>query len=111
METYRGVPLLYGLGNFVFQTEKPVGAYPPQAWQSVIATGSFKDGKCAQLSLACIMLNEIGLAGPSDTQTRGFPRMATPSESNKFFEGLKQLSQPFGTRFVTQKSGAIEFAL
>jgi poly-gamma-glutamate capsule biosynthesis protein CapA/YwtB (metallophosphatase superfamily) len=111
MEIYRGVPLLYGLGNFVFQTEKPVGAYPPQAWQGVIATGSFKDGICAQLSLACIMLNEIGLAGPSDTQTRGFPRIATLSESNKFFEGLKQLSQPFGTRFVTQEFGVIELAL
>jgi hypothetical protein len=57
------------------------------------------------------MLNEIGLAGPSDTQTRGFPRMATLSESNKFFEGLKQLSQPFGTRFVTKEAGVIELAL
>jgi hypothetical protein len=57
------------------------------------------------------MLNEIGLASPSDTQTRGFPRMATLAESNKFFEGLTQLSQPFGTRFETQKSGVIELAL
>jgi hypothetical protein len=57
------------------------------------------------------MLNEIGLAGPSDTQTRGFPRLATPSERDTFFDRLKQLSQPFGTRFVAQKSGVIELAL
>lgn len=111
IEIYKGVPLLYGLGNFFFQTEKPVGAYPPQSWQGVIATGSFKDGVCAQLSLECIMLNEIGLSGPSDTQTRGFPRMATPSERDTFFDGLKQLSRPLGTQFVAQKSGAIEVVI
>lgn len=111
IEVYKGVPLLYGLGNFIFQTEKPVGAYPPQAWQGVIATGKFRDGACIRLSLSCILLNEIGLAGPGDTQTRGFPRMATKQERETFFDGLQQLSQPFGTRFVTQKSGAVDLAL
>lgn len=111
IEIYKGVPLLYGLGNFFFQTEKPVGAYTPRSWQGVIATGSFKDGVCAQLSLECIMLNEIGLAGPSDNRTRGFPRMATPSERDTFFDGLKQLSRPFNTQFVVQKSGAVEVVL
>ncbi len=111
IETYKGVPLIYGLGNFIFQTEKPVGAYPPQAWQGVIATGKFENGVCDHLSLECIMLNEIGLAGPSDTQTRGFPRLAAQSERDTFFETLTQLSQPFGTQFARLKSGAIELVL
>jgi poly-gamma-glutamate capsule biosynthesis protein CapA/YwtB (metallophosphatase superfamily) len=111
IEVYKGVPLLYGLGNFIFQTEKPVGAYPPQAWQGVIATGKFRDGACTRLSLTCILLNEIGLAGPSDTQTRGFPRLATKPERVTFFERFQQLSRPFGTQLVVQKSGAIEVAL
>ena len=37
VESYHGRPILYGLGNFIFQTKTEVGHYPAEVWQSVIA--------------------------------------------------------------------------
>ena len=38
IEVYRGCPLFYCLGSFLFQTKTDIGFYGPEVWQSCIAT-------------------------------------------------------------------------
>lgn len=97
IETYRGAPLLYGLGNFFFQTEKPVGAYPPESWQGAIADLTFDGHRCRDLRLIPITLNEVGLNGPYDMATRGLPALATGSEAHAILDRTAQRSRKLGT--------------
>lgn len=108
IEVYQGAPLLYGLGNFFFQTEKPVGAYPPESWQGVIADCAFDDGRCRDLRLIPITLNEVGLNGPDDMATRGFPTLASSDQAAVILDRLARRSRPFGVR-IDGPSGRLLF--
>lgn len=96
-EIYEGAPLLYGLGNFIFQTEKPHGAYPPPAWTSVFAECVFEADGEVSLQFTPIVLNEIGLGGPTDMGTRGFPRLASPRERRVILEDFTARSAVLGS--------------
>lgn len=98
MSAYKGRPLIYGLGNFIFQTEKPVGAYPPPAWEGIIASLSFGADRAVQVSLIPLLLNEIGLGGPADHATRGFPRVAQGDDAEGILARLAERSTPLGGR-------------
>lgn len=100
VEIHDGAPLFYGLGNFVFQTEKPPGAYPPEAWESVIVQGEFEAGRCRSFELTPIILNERGLAGPEDMATRGMPALASPERARFILERVLERSTPFGGPFL-----------
>lgn len=104
IEIYQGAPLLYGLGNFVFQTEKPVGAYPPESWEGVIADCTFEGARCRQVRLVPITLNEIGLNGPDDMATRGFPTLASFAQAVAILDRIAIRSRPFGLR-IDRSSG------
>lgn len=95
-EIYRGAPLLYGLGNFIFQTEKPPGAYPPSAWTSVFAECVFEAGRVKSLRFEPIVLNEIGRGGPTDMETRGLPRLANTGERKAVLDGFAAASAKLG---------------
>lgn len=96
IEFHRGAPLFYGLGNFIFQTEKPVGAYGPGSWEGVIVDCTFVDGRFVEARLVPLSLNEVGLEGVDDMATRGFPRMAGPVERRAILERLTAGSRALG---------------
>ncbi|MDP3749838.1 MAG: CapA family protein [Phenylobacterium sp.] len=98
MEVHAGVPLLYGLGNFIFQTEKPPGAYPPEAWEGLVVDCVFEAGHCRSARLVPLALNEIGLGGQDDMATRGGPTFATPVQGVKILERVAARAKPFGGR-------------
>lgn len=106
IEIYQSAPLLYGLGNFFFQTEKPVGAYPPESWQGVIADCTFDGGRCREVRLVPLTLNEVGLNGPDDMATRGFPTLAHGDEARAILRRTADRSRAFGTA-IDPESGAI----
>lgn len=101
IEVYRGVPLLYDLASFFFQTEKAVGAYGPESWESVIAECTFVDGRCTAVKLVPLVLNEIGLAGANDMKTRGAPTLATPAQAKATLDRVITHSAVFGTKIST----------
>lgn len=108
VEIHDGAPLFYGLGNFVFQTEKPPGAYPPEAWEGVIVQGVFEAGRCRSFELAPIILNETGLGGPEDMATRGMPALAPPDRAGVILDRVLERSRPFGApQFQRRGQGAI----
>lgn len=105
IEVYGGTPLMYGLGSFIFQTEKAVGAYGPESWESLIADCTFESGKCVAVKLIPVALNEIGLAGPQDMKTRGAPTLATPAQAKATLERVSKHSARFGTRLQPSADG------
>lgn len=108
IEFHKGAPLLYGLGNFIFQTEKPVGAYPPESWEGVIAECTFEHDRCRDIRLVPLALNEIGLGGPDDVATRGFPTLAPSAQAAAILNRIAERSRPFGLR-IDARSGRLSF--
>lgn len=104
-EIYRGAPLLYGLGNFIFQTEKPPGAYPPPAWSSAFAECVFERGRLKSLRFEPIVLNEIGRGGAMDMETRGFPRLANLVERKAVFDRFAASNAKLGASLRINPNG------
>lgn len=107
IEVYQGAPLLYGLGNFFFQTEKPAGAYPPESWQGVIADCTFEGGRCREVRLVSLTLNEVGLNGPDDMETRGLPALASGAEARTILDRVARRSRRFGIRIDTSSGNLL----
>lgn len=96
IEFHNRSPIFYGLGNFIFQTEKPAGAYPPESWQGVIVDCQFVEGRFAEARLIPLTLNEVGLAGPDDMATRGLPRLADRAQSRAILDRISDRSRALG---------------
>lgn len=105
-EIYRGAPAFYGLGNFIFQTEKPPGAYPPEAWEGVLVECEFKARRCRSVRLVPIRLNEIGRGGASDLATRGMPALASGAQARSILERVADRSRRLGGRLRLDRGQA-----
>lgn len=81
IEVYRGKPIIYSLGNFLF--DWVLGFMQPE---SVIARLRVADGVCS-LELVPLLVDA----------TTGFPHLATGDDARRVLELLDTLSQPFGT--------------
>ncbi|HET9832533.1 MAG TPA: CapA family protein, partial [Vicinamibacterales bacterium] len=121
IEVYRGKPIFYSLGNFVFQLDllSPVAAdlfeqykmdgasatdaefnamwnervFGGEVWyQSVVTTSRFENGRIAEIQLRPIDLS-YGARGAD----RGVPRFASPELAQAILQRIARLSQPFGT--------------
>src|ERR1700694_4500751 len=87
VEIYRGRPIFYDLGNFIFNLP-PTLTYidEPMSWESVVASAQFQGKQLQSISLRPVVLNILG-AGEPDVhnpyannqflQTRGFSSLAT----------------------------------
>jgi poly-gamma-glutamate synthesis protein (capsule biosynthesis protein) len=132
IEVYRGRPIFYSLGDFIFQVDllQPVAndlyeqykmdpasatdaefnamwsalIFGGDVWyQSVVATTRFDKGRVAE-----IRLTPIDLSYSARGANRGVPRVATPAVARTILERLQRLSQPFGTRIsIEQDVGVI----
>jgi poly-gamma-glutamate synthesis protein (capsule biosynthesis protein) len=81
IEVYRGKPICYSAGNFIF--ERPRGFMEPE---SMIVQATFGE----QLGIAIV---------PLLVDERGLPELATGARADQVFDLLARLSEPFGTRF------------
>ena len=104
IEVYRGRPIFYGLGSFIFHTRTPMGHYEPAVWESVIADCVFDDGRLERLQVRPIVLNERG-DETAPLATRGRPAPADAGRARAIVERLAGLSAPHGT--VIEASGIV----
>jgi poly-gamma-glutamate synthesis protein (capsule biosynthesis protein) len=135
IEIYKGKPIFYSLGDFVFQNEtvprQPAdnyerygldpeavapdffdarqrsGGFPsrPQVWESFVAMVRFQDGE-----LAGVELHPITLGHGLDRPQRGRPLLATGDLARKIIDETREYSQPFGTEIVFENGiGVIRF--
>jgi poly-gamma-glutamate capsule biosynthesis protein CapA/YwtB (metallophosphatase superfamily) len=107
IEIYRGRPIFYDLGNFIFQTATKDGYYDPEVWQSVVAECRFDGGRFRETRLTPLQLNAIGVGGPTDLETRGRPSIARGADADAILDRLAELSRPFGTPLTRKDATAI----
>jgi poly-gamma-glutamate capsule biosynthesis protein CapA/YwtB (metallophosphatase superfamily) len=124
VEIYRGKPIFYSLGNFIFQLDllEPVASdlyeqykmdgmqatdaefdamwnqliFGGDVWyQSVVTTTRFEKGRVAEIQLRPVDLNYAARGAD-----RGIPRPAGADVAKIILERLQRLSQAFGTRIA-----------
>jgi len=107
VEIYHGRPILYDLGNFIYNVP-PTLTYidEPINWESAVAYLEFQGRTLRSIALRPIALNNIGDGQPdvhseyTNNQfldTRGLPSAATGAKATYILERLAELSKPFGT--------------
>jgi poly-gamma-glutamate synthesis protein (capsule biosynthesis protein) len=110
VEVYRGKPIFFDLGNFIFQIPPTeIVLDEPMNWESVVATVEFQGRTLKSIQFRPIWQNKIG-KGFADffdehtnnefLQTRGLPKPATGDQARYILERLTNLSRPFGTKVV-----------
>ena len=114
IEIYKGRPIFYGLGNFVFHLSiesggrVPAQYQPTPVWQSVIARCSLDAGRVHSIDLDPITLkSDVGL-GEGGYKLHGNPQLAEGAEAAEILERLRGLSRPLGTEIqITGTSGRV----
>ena len=119
IEIYKGKPIFYSLGNFIFQYES-IKAIPAEAWvgmgfernhkdtnafydkipyyktqhywESVVPLMTCRGGAVERIELYPIVMG-FGLP----RHERGTPRLARGEDAKRIIESLAELSKPFGT--------------
>lgn len=97
IEIHRAAPILHGLGNFMFQVAKPVGAYEEGTWEGVVALCVFRNRRCVRVRLVPIVLNEIDREGGVDAAYRGLPALAGPGRASAILSRLHARCAALGT--------------
>jgi poly-gamma-glutamate capsule biosynthesis protein CapA/YwtB (metallophosphatase superfamily) len=108
IEIYRGRPIFYDLGNFIYNVP-PTLTYidEPMAWESAVASIQVQGKAVKSISLRPVVLNPIGdgqpdVHNPYTTNeflhTRGLPAAATGARAGYILQRLVDVSKPFGTR-------------
>jgi poly-gamma-glutamate capsule biosynthesis protein CapA/YwtB (metallophosphatase superfamily) len=107
VEIYRGRPIFYDLGNFIYNVP-PTLTYidEPMAWESVVAAVQFQKRSLASISFRPVVLNTIGDGQPDVhdeyasnqfLHTRGLPAPASGRRAGYILQRLADASKPFGT--------------
>jgi poly-gamma-glutamate capsule biosynthesis protein CapA/YwtB (metallophosphatase superfamily) len=131
IEVYRGRPIFYSLGNFVFpdrdlspraadvfedhatnvlspvaSADPPVVDFSEDVWrQSAIALVRMEHGAVSRVELHPIDLGVgVGVGVGEDMRTRGLPRVAPPTIGSTILERLQRLSAALGAT-VSVNSG------
>jgi poly-gamma-glutamate capsule biosynthesis protein CapA/YwtB (metallophosphatase superfamily) len=107
MEFYKGVPIFYSLGNFIFQVPpESVHLEEPIMWESVVAQLRFSDGNLADIKLQPIGMNKVGTGTPNPHdqfdvneyhRTRGLPRAVHGKQAQFLLERFTRQSARYGT--------------
>jgi poly-gamma-glutamate capsule biosynthesis protein CapA/YwtB (metallophosphatase superfamily) len=107
VEIYRGRPIFYDLGNFIYNVP-PTLTYidEPMNWESAVAYVQFQGKNLQSISFRPIVLNNVGEGQPeihneyTNNQfldTRGLPSPAMGARAGFILQRLADASKPFGT--------------
>jgi poly-gamma-glutamate synthesis protein (capsule biosynthesis protein) len=107
VEIYRGRPIFYDLGNFIYNLT-PTLTYidEPMNWESAVAYVQFQGKTLKSVSFRPIALNNVGEGQPdihneyANNQfldTRGLPSPVTGARAGYILQRLADASKPFGT--------------
>jgi poly-gamma-glutamate capsule biosynthesis protein CapA/YwtB (metallophosphatase superfamily) len=99
VEVYKGRPIFYSLGNFVFHTFRAPKYTDDRIWESMVARCEFKgDGTLKSVRMAPIAMGgEEAMADRTFGIPRDAPRRVGAAYGTKILERVKRLSATFGT--------------
>ncbi len=116
VEIYRGKPIFYDLGNFIYNLPPTLTyIHEPMNWESAVAYVEFQGKNLQSISLRPIVLNYVGEGQPDIhnpyasnqfLHTRGLPSPATGARAGYILERLAELSKPFGTKLEIKGDSA-----
>jgi poly-gamma-glutamate capsule biosynthesis protein CapA/YwtB (metallophosphatase superfamily) len=112
VEIYRGRPIFYDLGNFIYNVP-PTLTYidEPMAWESVVATVQFQKRSLTSISLRPVVLNTLGDGQPDVhseyasnefLHTRGLPAPASGARAGYILQRVADASKPFATTIAVR---------
>ncbi|RWH21125.1 MAG: CapA family protein [Mesorhizobium sp.] len=109
IEIYRGAPIFYGLGNFLFHLPEGENEWSlPDIWKSIVATCTFDGNNQLQsIDLAPIVIGGEQRLNRSNYHERIFPVPASKGLTYSMLEDLARRSQRYGTRMVLEDARAI----
>ena len=107
IEIYKGAPLLYGFGNFIFHTFQAEKYTDERIWQSVIARCRFSAKGCDEIELMPIVLGGEEAVRNGRYDARRVPHIAHGSYGSSILERLAMLSSQFGTRIEIEDGRGI----
>ena len=99
IEIYRGRPILYGLGNYIFQSAGSLDRYGPLTWQSALVDVTFADGRLSGVRIKPLVLAMEG-------EARGAPFLAQGGEAAAIMGRLADLSRRYGTELRIAEDSA-----
>jgi len=112
MEIYRGKPIFYDLGNFIYNLPPELTVIEePINWESVVAYVEFQGRSLRSITLQPIFLNNVGEGVPDPhnrytnnqfLDTRGLPAPAKGLKASYILQRMAEASKPFGTEMVPQ---------
>lgn len=107
VEIYKGRPIFYDLGNFIFNLPPVLTDIDePMTWESVVAYVHLRGKDVRSISFRPIVMNYVGEGQPDIhnaytnnefLDTRGLPSPATGARAGYILQRLAELSKPFGT--------------
>ncbi len=127
VEIYRGRPIFYDLGNFIYNVPATLTYIDePMAWESVVASVQFDAGSqnsaqravqksLKSISFRAVVLNTIGDGQPDVhnayasnefLHTRGLPIPAAGARAGYILQRLSDASKPFGTTMGSRRETA-----
>ncbi len=106
IEIYKRAPIFFGLGNFIFHTEKGETEWSsPDVWKSVVATCAFDPAGSLQIDLLPVVLGGEERIEGVDFHERYAPMAAHGKTGEQIIDDLAERSAVFGTRI--EREGAI----
>jgi poly-gamma-glutamate synthesis protein (capsule biosynthesis protein) len=101
-ESYKGKPVLYGLGNFIFQTKTEPGHYPQEVWEAAVAELTVGKGTVSSVRFTPILVKDA-----PNLATRGFPVVAADSTRDRILDRLAKLSREIGSDLKIENGAAV----
>ena len=103
IEIYRGRPILYGLGNYIFQAAGEPDRYGPMAYQSAVVHVELTAGEVTGLRVLPLVL----ALEQSPGKRRGTPYLAQGGEAYGILLWLKDRSARYGTTLRIEGDSAV----
>lgn len=115
LEVYKGKPIFYSLGNFIFQVPpESIHLEEPIMWESLVAYVDFERDVLKVIRFQPVAMNKIGrgVPNPHDQfdvneyhRTRGLPKPATGAQARFLLQRFAQFSKVFGTDISINDDG------
>lgn len=108
IEIYKQAPIFYGLGNFIFHTDRSETTWsPPEVWMSVIASCTFDEsGVLQNIELVPILVDGANAFEHRLSGMMTFPTVAEGKLADGILADLTARCATFGTAIVTNDGTA-----
>ena len=93
VEVYKGKPILFGLGNYIFNSVSPLDTYGPLAYYSAVAYCDFEGDRLVSVRFRPLVLS----LDSTPEIPRGIPYLAQGGEADAVLDRLASISRRHGT--------------